>query len=123
MDLLITNARVWDNRPLIDIAIAGERIAAMAPALQVEAARTIDDGGRAVLPGFVEPHLHLEKALIHGRQPTRDGTLEEAIRLTARLKAETAKTSFSALARYSTWPWRTGRWRSGPTRTSIRSRD
>jgi cytosine deaminase len=88
MDLLITNARVWDDRPPVDIAIEGERIAAMEPALEVEAARTIDAGGRAVLPGFVEPHLHLDKALLYRRQPTRDGTLEEAIRLTAQLKAE-----------------------------------
>ncbi len=88
MDLLITNARVWDDRPPVDIAVDGERIAAMEPDLQVEAARTIDAGGRAALPGFVEPHLHLDKALIYRRQPTRDGTLEEAIRLTAQLKAE-----------------------------------
>lgn len=88
MDLLITNARVWDDRPPVDIAVEGERIAAVEPALQVEAARTIDAGGRAVLPGFVEPHIHLEKALLYRRQPARDGTLAEAIRLTAQLKAE-----------------------------------
>ena len=89
MDLLITNARVWDDRPPVDIAIEGERIAAIEPrASRPTPARTIDAGGRAVLPGFVEPHLHLDKALIYRRQPTRDGTLEEAIRLTGQLKAE-----------------------------------
>ena len=88
MDLLITNARVWDDRPTVDIAIEGDRITAMEPRIEAEAARTIDAGGRAVLPGFVEPHLHLDKALIYRRQPARDGTLEEAIRLTGQLKAE-----------------------------------
>src|SRR3954449_12277444 len=88
MDLLITNARVWDDRPPVDIAIEGDRIAAIDERIEAEAGRTIDAGGRAVLPGFVEPHLHLDKALIYRRQPARDGTLEEAIRLTGQLKAE-----------------------------------
>ena len=88
MDLLITNARVWDDRAPVDIAIEGDRIAAIDEHIEAEAGRTIDAGGRAVLPGFVEPHLHLDKALIYRRQPARDGTLEEAIRLTGQLKAE-----------------------------------
>jgi cytosine/creatinine deaminase len=88
MDLLIRNARVWDDRPPVDIGIEGERIAAIEPRVDADAGRTIDAGGRAVLPGFVEPHLHLDKALIYRRQPARDGTLEEAIRLTGQLKAE-----------------------------------
>lgn len=87
-DLLIANARVWDDRAPVDIAIEGERIAAIEPALEAEGVPTIDAGGRAVLPGFVEPHLHLDKALVYRRQPARDGTLLEAIRLTAQLKAE-----------------------------------
>src|SRR5688500_6959845 len=59
MDLLIRNARVWDDRPLVDIGIDGERIVAIDTAIDAEAGRVIDAGGRAVLPGFVEPHLHL----------------------------------------------------------------
>jgi cytosine deaminase len=88
MDLLITNARVWDDRPPVDIGIEGERIAAIEPRIEAAAGRVIDAEGRAVLPGFVEPHLHLDKALLHRRQPARDGTLAEAIRLTGQLKAE-----------------------------------
>jgi cytosine deaminase len=88
MDLLIANARVWDDRPPVDIGIEGDRIVAMDSSIEAEAGRTIDAGGRAVLPGFVEPHLHLDKALIYRRQPARDGTLAEAIRLTGQLKAE-----------------------------------
>lgn len=88
LDLLISNARVWDDRAPVDIAVEGERIVAIEPGVEAEAGRTIDAGGRAVLPGFVEPHLHLDKALVYRRQPARDGTLAEAIRLTAALKAE-----------------------------------
>lgn len=88
MDLLIANARIWDDRDPVDIAIDGERIASIAPDIEVDGVPRIDAGGRAVLPGFVEPHLHLDKALVYRRQPARDGTLEEAIRLTAQLKAQ-----------------------------------
>jgi cytosine deaminase len=48
----------------------------------------IDAGGKAVLPGFLEPHLHLEKAFLYRRKPAHEGTLDEAIRLTGQLKAE-----------------------------------
>jgi cytosine deaminase len=47
MDLLITNARVWDDRPPVDIGIEGDRIAAIEPGIDADAGRTIDAGGRA----------------------------------------------------------------------------
>ena len=88
MDLLIRDARVWDDRPPVDIGIVGPRIAAIEPSLETDARHTIDAGGRAVLPGFVEPHLHLDKALVYRRLPAQEGTLQEALRLSAQLKAE-----------------------------------
>lgn len=88
MELLIRHARVWDDRDLVDIGIDGQRIVAIEPRIEAEAGRTIDVGGSAVLPGFVEPHIHLEKALLYRRRPARDGTLAEAIRLTGQIKAE-----------------------------------
>src|SRR3954468_16294204 len=69
MDLLITNARVWDDRPPVDIAIEGDRIPPIEQRHEGGGARANRAGGRAVLPGFVEPHLHLDKALIYRRQP------------------------------------------------------
>lgn len=88
MDLLIKNARVWDDRGLVDIAISDGQIAQLGPDLDSPGTKEIDAAGKVVLPGFVEPHLHMDKALLYRRQPTRDGTLEEAIRLTGKLKAE-----------------------------------
>jgi len=87
--LLIKNARVWDDRPLTDIAIEDGTISAIGPGTGAGAGadRIIDAGGRVVLPGFLEPHLHLDKALLYRRRPARDGTLEEAIRITGQLKA------------------------------------
>ena len=68
---MIRDARV--DGALVDLAIAGERIAAIGGPL--EAAETLDAGGRLVSPAFVEPHIHLDKVLIRPAaraQPHRD---------------------------------------------------
>jgi N-acyl-D-amino-acid deacylase len=41
-----------------DVAVEGERIAAVAPALDGPAERVVDVGGRAVTPGFIDMHSH-----------------------------------------------------------------
>lgn len=86
MDLVIRRARIRDDEPLTDVGIDGGVIVAEAPLLAEHGAREIDAGGRVLLPGLVEAHLHLEKALIMDRGPNRSGTLAEAIRVTAALK-------------------------------------
>jgi cytosine deaminase len=79
VDLILRNARVADRGggPL-DIGIAGGRIAAIAPHLDAEAER-IDLGGRLVAPGFIETHIHLDKACILDRCRAETGDLDEAI--------------------------------------------
>jgi cytosine deaminase len=43
---------------------------------------TIDAEGRLAIPGFIEPHIHLDKALINNSvRPNRSGTLREAIEI------------------------------------------
>ncbi|MCK0195306.1 amidohydrolase family protein [Ancylobacter sp. 6x-1] len=71
----------------MDIGIAHGRIVEIAGTIDKQAEEEIDAGGRAALPSFVEPHMHLEKAFLHRRLPSRSGTLEEAIRVTGALKA------------------------------------
>ena len=88
MDLIIRQVRVVDDEPLVDIGIERGRIVALEPGIEAVADEEIDAGGRAAVPGFVEPHLHLEKALLHRRLPPRLGTLEEAIRVTGILKSK-----------------------------------
>lgn len=90
MDLLIRNVRIWDDKPLMDIAIREGKIALIEEDIDGAAEQVIDAEGRAAIPGLVEPHLHLEKALLHRRLPARLGTLdplEEAIRVTGILKS------------------------------------
>lgn len=88
MDLLISNVRIADEGPLTDIAIEGGKITAIDQNITAEAGNRIDAGGRAAIPGLLEPHLHLEKAFFHRRLPVRSGTLEEAIRITGILKGK-----------------------------------
>lgn len=88
MDLVIRQTRIRDDQPLVDIAIKNQRIVAIEPFIDEAGATEIDAGGRAAVPGFVEPHVHLEKALLHRRLPPRHGTLEEAIRVTGILKSK-----------------------------------
>ncbi|MEO8244419.1 MAG: amidohydrolase [bacterium] len=68
MDLIITGARVLtmdDGQPRAEaVAVSAGRIAAVGSEAQVMAlrgpeTRVIEAGGRTLLPGFVESHLHL----------------------------------------------------------------
>ncbi|GGI54090.1 amidohydrolase family protein [Oxalicibacterium solurbis] len=88
MDLVIRNVRVWDDKPLMDIAIKDGKIAAIEEGIDASVAEVIDAEGRAVIPGMVEPHMHLEKAFLHRRMPPVLGTLDEAIRVTGILKGK-----------------------------------
>jgi len=88
MDIVLRRVRIDDEQPLVDIGVENGRIVEIAETIEGHGAEEIDAGGRAALPGFVEPHLHLEKAFLHRRLPARTGTLEEAIRVTGILKAK-----------------------------------
>jgi 5-methylthioadenosine/S-adenosylhomocysteine deaminase len=74
-DLLLTGGAVVtvdDDRRILRpgaVAITGERIAAVGPALELaawEAARTVDCSGTIVLPGFTDCHTHLFQTLARG---------------------------------------------------------
>jgi cytosine/creatinine deaminase len=60
-DILIKNARLRGRSNLVDIAIAGETVSAIEPAISAGATQTIDAGGKLVTESFVNPHLHLCK--------------------------------------------------------------
>ena len=60
-DILIRHARTRTHEEPVDIAIAGGRIAKIAPDLAGEAAQIIEADGSLVTPSFVNGHLHLCK--------------------------------------------------------------
>lgn len=85
----------------VDITVTEGRIAAIAPASGV--ATGLDLGGRLVLPAFVEPHAHLDKALVGPLDAT--GDLDSAIAAWVRARpsrtvAETLIRARTALAEY-----------------------
>jgi cytosine deaminase len=82
-DLVIRGARVGDAAA--DIAIAGERIAAIGGPFEAPASLAAD--GRLASPAFVQPHIHLDKVLTGPLLgPNRSGTLAEAIALSHAVK-------------------------------------
>jgi cytosine/creatinine deaminase len=87
MDTVVKNVRLPGHTDtLTDIAISGDRIAAIAPNMAA-GATTIDASGRLASPGFIETHIHLDKSCILDRCSSRRGDLEEAISEAARAKA------------------------------------
>jgi cytosine deaminase len=71
---------------LLDIGVREGRVVALAPGLP---AGMVDHDlqGRLAVPGFVETHIHLDKACILERCASERGDLSEAISEVARLKA------------------------------------
>jgi cytosine deaminase len=87
LDILIKNVALPDTEGLRDIGIAEGRFVDIQRDLSLPAALTLDADGRMAVPGFVEPHIHLDKALISERAPVnRSGTLDEAIRILWEIK-------------------------------------
>src|SRR5258708_18393186 len=86
-DLIFRSARMRSAATRVDIGVSGGRIAAIAPRLACEAAE-IDAGGKLVLPGFVDTHIHLDKACLLGRCGHDHGTVSEAIAAVAAMKRE-----------------------------------
>ncbi|NLH80959.1 MAG: amidohydrolase family protein [Phyllobacteriaceae bacterium] len=86
-DTLLRNLRIAGRDGPVDLAMTNGRIAAIGPALVCEAVEEEDFGGAFAFPGFVESHIHLDKACILGRCRICEGTLAEAVAETARAKA------------------------------------
>lgn len=86
-DLIVRNAMLRSSAATVDIGVAGGRIAAIEPHLACEALE-VDAGGRLALPGFVDTHIHLDKACLLGRCAHNHGSLGDAIRAVSAMKRE-----------------------------------
>lgn len=86
MDILLKQVRLNDGESLKDVGIQDGKISAIKEHISETAKQVIDAAGRVLVPGFVESHIHLDKALIADRKPNKSGTLQEAIKVTAELK-------------------------------------
>ncbi|RXH18774.1 amidohydrolase family protein [Bradyrhizobium guangzhouense] len=86
-DLIFRNTLMRSSPTPVDIGVTGGRITAIEPHLACEAVE-IDVGGRLALPGFVDTHIHLDKACLLERCGHIHGTLGDAIRAVSAMKRD-----------------------------------
>jgi cytosine deaminase len=98
MDLIIKNVIIDESNQVFDVAIKDGFIKAIGIELGMTAKNVIEGQGRVLIPGLVESHLHLDKALIADRMPNKSGTLKEAIEVTGKLKPTFTKEDIYARA-------------------------
>jgi cytosine deaminase len=87
MDWVVRHARLSGFDALVDIGVAEGRIAVIAPDIQTDAP-VLEAAGNLVIPGLVETHIHLDKTCILDRCPAAEGSVTEAVRLTAAAKRD-----------------------------------
>ncbi len=86
LDHIFRNARVAGREDtLLDIGIKDGRFAAIEVKLEADGPQE-NLGGRLVVPGFCETHIHLDKSCLLGRCQCQKGTLDEAIAAVAAAK-------------------------------------
>lgn len=77
-DCVIRDVRLSDHASRVDLLVRDGLIAAIGPGIVTEA-RQVSGNGVLLTPGFVESHIHLDKACILDRCHNETGTLEGAI--------------------------------------------
>jgi len=87
MDLVIRGGISDTTGQPLEIGIAADRIAAVAASGLPGAPLELDAAGGMISPAFIEPHFHLENALLwDDTMMNQSGTLEEAIQIYAEVK-------------------------------------
>lgn len=80
-DLVLRNGRIVDGTGSpwyrADIAVQGDTIARIAPAITEPAARVIDLGGMVVAPGFIDIHTHASRDIF--QVPTADNYVRQGV--------------------------------------------
>jgi cytosine deaminase len=105
MDVVIRNATLADGRSRIDIAIRGDTIVEVGPALELRGEHEIDTGGDLVSAPFVDAHFHMDATLSYGLpRVNQSGTLLEGIALWGELKPQLAQEALVERAlQYCDW--------------------
>lgn len=85
IDQLFRQASLPDHGEPMDIAVSKGRIMAIERRIEADVP-VVDLQGRAVLPGFVDTHIHLDKACLLGRCAHIHGGLDVAIRAVSEMK-------------------------------------
>jgi cytosine deaminase len=86
-DLIFRQASLPGHQRPVDLGVRRGGFAAIAPVIVADAPEIVI-GGRAVLPGFVDSHVHLDKACLLGRCGHLHGGLREAIAAVSAMKRD-----------------------------------
>ena len=93
---ILANVRLWGRGEPVSLHLAGGRFVQITP---YQPGHAEEFGGRALLPGLVEPHVHLDKTLSVGQGvENHSSTLAEAIELCNTLSAGRSQADFEARA-------------------------
>jgi cytosine deaminase len=99
LDLVLSACRLAPAGRPADVGVRGGRIVAIGDLAEVSAQHRFPAAGRFLVPGFVDAHVHLDKAYLLDRAPSREGTLAEAIRVTVEAKRAFTVENVQARAR------------------------
>ncbi|MGU3496881.1 amidohydrolase family protein [Xanthobacteraceae bacterium A53D] len=87
LDLVFRQAILAGHDLPMDIGVRDGRIAAVSRQIQCDAPEVLVDG-RLVIPGFVDTHVHLDKACLLGRCGHVQGGLADAIAAVSAMKRD-----------------------------------
>jgi len=79
LTLKIENATLIDFDTHQTIGIENGLVTEVSSVISAPAAETIDANSSLVIPGLVDPHLHLDKALFLSQRPAKKGTFQETL--------------------------------------------
>jgi cytosine deaminase len=97
-NLITRNAAVWGQSEPTDLAISGGVYVAL-DTVDPTSATIIDAQGRLCVPGFIEPHIHLDKVMLADSIPVNvSGSLDEAIEILGARKESYSREDISARA-------------------------
>jgi cytosine deaminase len=125
-DLIFRRAVTQSSATPVDIGVKAGRIAVVAPHLDGEGEQ-IDLGGRLALSGFVDTHIHLDKACLLDRCGHACSDVSDAIRAVAAMKRDFTVEDVYARGRWSARLFKARpacelTWRSIPVSGSAASR-
>jgi cytosine deaminase len=99
LDLIIRNARIPDAPGRVDIGLRDGRIAGIGAPVRDIGTQELDVGGHLVIPGLVESHFHLDKALLGAGASADAGSVAGAISATTEMKRRFTREDIAARAR------------------------
>ena len=92
-DCVIANATLVGCQGSWVVEIKGDTIVDVSPVSAADAppkpaTQVVDAQGKLVIPGFVDAHIHLDKAFLLAKAPAKTGNFTEALSETFRLKEQ-----------------------------------